>query len=191
MNRTLQMAVAGLVFALATIGLWYIDSAMSHQYFYLDGCWPATTILDGNHVRTESFWLQQVDALRLNDLEVFFYSRVGHRILFYLMVFCAVLGCTASVFLSIARSHGKSGRDWHALVASFFLSGLAGAILFLLMISSRLAIDPGGRACISIGYAYLAAAASIGAGLFVVAFYEWFEVILKRLLDIVGGYQNK
>lgn len=190
MQRGFQLLVAAVILIVAVVMLWSVDTAMTRQYFVLDGCWPETMLLDSRPVRTETFWLEQVQQLRLTSASEFFYTRVNHRILFYLMVLCAVVGWAGSAFLKIVR--GATGGDtWATFVASFFLSGIAGALLFLLMISSRLSIDPGGNACISIGYAYLAAAGGIGAGLFVVAFFGWFEGIATRIFGILSGFGKK
>ena len=73
------------------------------------------------------------------------------------------------------------------MVASLALSGIAGSILFLLLISGRLLVDPGGERCLSNGYAYLTAAASMAAGLFVVVFFKWFKTIAESLWNKVAG----
>lgn len=188
--KRFQLVIAVIALLVAVIFVWWIDDAISFHNRYLGGCWEAIAQIDETNVLTEDFIQDRVSQLELNPLQEFFHTRMRHRALLYLMICCAVIGWSGSIFLRILRASGEDTEaakklpTWESLVASFFLSALGGGILFLLLVSTRLSLQPDARACISEGYSYLAAASAIGCGLFVVLFFKWFE---KRFPQILNG----
>lgn len=186
-RRTAQLLLAIIIFVLAVSLIWVTDSGLTEQHKLFNGCWPKSTIVDNQAVLTVDFWMTYVDALRLNPISRFIYSRTRHHILLYLIGLCSIIGWSGSIFLQIVRTKPKDTAGWDSFWASFFLAALSGAVVFLLFVSSRLLIDTSGKACISEGYSYLAAAGGIASGMFVVLFFEWFESIAKWIWGHFGN----
>ena len=174
-----QFAMAVLIFAGAGALVWQVDSAMTYQHQVLGGCWPEKMYYNDTAVLTTAFWDTHVRDLQAASVAEFFLSRMNHRILLYLLIACSIIGWSGSVFRDIISDQAPARRSlmssWRRFVALFFLAGLAGAILFLLLVSTRLLLDVNGQSCISQGYSYLSAASAIACGLFVIPFYDWFE----------------
>ena len=168
-----KLCVSVLVLAVAVFLLWNVDSAVTYQYQVLSGCWPESVTIGDRDVVAELFWAEEVAELELGPLATFFFARVRHRILFYSFLIYATVGWAGSVFLRVVTPRPIPTAVF--MVASLLLSELAASILFLLLVGGRLIVDPGGMACISMGYAYMTGLGSIGAGLFVVLFFRWFE----------------
>lgn len=192
-RKRTQLSLAVVAFLGVGALLWFADSAMTDQYRVLGGCWPQTVLDDGMRVPSSDFWLSRVEGKGdLGPVERFFETRVNHRILFYLIGLCSLFGWSASIFLRILRAKSGEGSGspggaplepfaWEEFIASLCLALLGGPVVFLLLITSRLVVDPGGDACISIGYAYLAAMGGIACGLLVVRFFDWFEEQAKKI----------
>lgn len=190
-NRSAKLVFTLVVLAGALVVLWTVDSAMSYQYRLLEGCWPRTMISDQQRLPSEDFLMDRLRTENLGTLQFFFYSRVHHRILLYFLIVLAVIGWSGSFclrLLSEERSTSPAVRipGWLSMFASLMLSGLAGAILFLLLIAGRLLVDPEQARCISERYIYLAALAGLGSGLFVVRFFEYFRSTVQAFWTAIA-----
>lgn len=191
-DKQRQLSIALLTLATSIVFVWLIDDAMNFQERYLGGCWPATVVFDDRIIPVADFIRSRVEAVDLGPVSTFFHTRMHHRILLYLLIACAIIGWSGSILLKIVKADEQAEGapplpTWEGLFASMVLSGLAAAILFLLLVSTRLLLQEGSTACISQGYAYLAAAGAVGAGLFIVLFYQWFEEVLTIILDKIRG----
>jgi hypothetical protein len=196
-RRRAQLLLAICVLLLSGIGLWFADAAMQSQYQAFRGCWPQKTYFNERTMLTVNFWRETIESRGLGTTAEFFHTRMRHRILLYLMVFCSLVGWSASVFLRIVKSHenakppSRKVPGWEFVVSSFFLAVLGSSILFLLLVSTRLMADSNDTACISEGYAYMALVGAIGCGLFVVQFFDWFEKHVTALWDRISGSPAK
>jgi hypothetical protein len=191
-RRWIQLLLAILVLAGAVALAWKADDAMNTQYRVLRGCWPERIILNGARL-TVDFWSDYVEKMKLGPVSEFFHSRTRHRIIFYLLVLCSLIGWSGSIFRRIvtAKENAAESRHevpgWAEFIASFALSALAGAILFLLFVGTRLIYDPQGTACIKQGFVNLAMAGGIACGLFVVLFFHWFEGQAESIWGRLSG----
>lgn len=181
-RRRFQLIVAIVIFFSATYLTWQVDTARIAQHRYLEGCWPEYVDVSGQNVLTVDFWMDNVKNLDLGPIDTFFHTRVRHRILFYMLVIGSLIGWSGSIFLKTMNSEEnatngsrKKTPSWEFVTSSLFLALLSGAILFLLLVSGRLVIDPQGQACINEGYAYFALIGAFASGLFVVQFFDWLK----------------
>jgi hypothetical protein len=192
-RRTIAQLVLAITTLVITSGLlWVADSAMGAQYGVLEGCWPRKTYFNGQAMLTVDFWRDYVEHLNLSPLSEFFHTRVRHRILLYVIILCSVVGWSGSILLRVVISGNEAAKqarvvdNWETVISSLFLALIGGAILFLLLVSTRLMLDPD-PACIAEAYAYVSAAGGIACGLFVVLFFGWFESLAKKLWDTMSG----